>query len=138
MSFSKITIQETVLADRTKAWTNYTEPNHITQWNFASDDWCCPAASSDLVVGGKFSWRMEAKDGSFGFDFEGVFTEVVSLEKIKYVFIDQREAEISFSDLPEGTLVQICFDAENENSLELQQSGWQSILTNYKSHTENG
>ena len=81
---------------------------------------------------------MEAKDGSFGFDFEGVFTEVVSLEKIKYVFMDQREAEISFSDLPEGTLVQISFDAENENSLELQQSGWQSILTNYKSHTENG
>jgi uncharacterized protein YndB with AHSA1/START domain len=138
MPFSKITIQETVLADRTKAWTNYTEPNHITQWNFASDDWCCPAASSDLVVGGKFSWRMEAKDGSFGFDFEGVFTEVVLLEKIKYVFMDQREAEISFSDLPEGTLVQICFDAENENSLELQQSGWQSILTNYKSHTEKG
>jgi uncharacterized protein YndB with AHSA1/START domain len=136
MPFSKITIQATVLADRKKAWTNYTEAKHITQWNFASEDWCCPTASNDLVVGGKFSWRMEAKDGSFGFDFEGVFREIVPLEKLKYIFMDQREAEISFSDLPEGTLVQIVFDAENENSLELQQAGWQSILDNYKSHTE--
>ncbi len=91
-----------------------------------------------MVAGGKFSWRMEAKDGSFGFDFEGVFTEIVPLEKLKYVFMDQREAEISFSDLPEGTLVKIVFDAENENSLELQQSGWQSILNNFKLHTEKG
>ena len=111
MNFHQITIQATVLADRKKAWTNYTEAKHITQWNFASEDWCCPTASNDLVVGGKFSWRMEAKDGSFGFDFEGVYTEVVPLAKIKYVFMDQREAEISFSDLPEGTLVQIVFDA---------------------------
>ena len=136
MSFSKITIQTTVLADRKKAWDHYTEAKHITQWNFASEDWCCPAASNDLTVGGKFSWRMEAKDGSYGFDFEGVYTEIVPLTKIKYVFIDQREAEIVFSDLTEGTLVQIVFDAENENSLELQEAGWQSILTNYKSHTE--
>ena len=136
MSFNKITIQASVLADRKKAWANYTEDEHITQWNFASGDWCCPAASNDLAVGGKFSWRMEAKDGSFGFDFEGVFTEIVPLEKLKYVFMDQREAEISFSDLPEGTLVQIVFDAENENSLELQEEGWQSILNQYKSHTE--
>ena len=136
MPFTKITIQATVLADRNKSWSHYTEPAHITQWNFASEDWCCPAASNDLVAGGKFSWRMEAKDGSFGFDFEGVFTEIVPLEKLKYVFMDQREAEISFSDLSEGTLVKIVFDAENENSLELQQSGWQSILNNFKSHTE--
>ncbi len=136
MSFSKITIQTTVLANRKKAWDHYTEAKHITQWNFASDDWCCPAASNDLTVGGKFSWRMEAKDGSFGFDFEGEYTEVVPLAKIKYVFMDQREAEISFSDLAEGTLVQIVFDAENENSLELQESGWQAILNNFKSHTE--
>ncbi|MFM2251650.1 MAG: hypothetical protein RLZZ358_2580 [Bacteroidota bacterium] len=136
MTFSKITIQATVLADRNKAWSHYTEPAHITQWNFASEDWCCPAASNDLVAGGKFSWRMEAKDGSFGFDFEGEFTEIVPLEKLKYVFMDQRAAEITFTDLPEGTLVQIVFDAENENSLELQQSGWQSILNNFKSHTE--
>ena len=138
MPFTKITIQATVLADRNKAWSHYTEPAHITQWNFASEDWCCPAASNDLVAGGKFSWRMEAKDGSFGFDFEGVFTEIVPLEKLKYVFMDQREAEISFSDLPECTLVKIVFDAENENSLELQQSGWQSILNNFKLHTEKG
>ena len=138
MPFTKITIQATVLADRNKSWSHYTEPAHITQWNFASEDWCCPAASNDLVAGGKFSWRMEAKDGSFGFDFEGVFTEIVLLEKLKYVFMDQREAEISFSDFPEGTLVKIVFDAENENSLELQQSGWQSILNNFKLHTEKG
>ena len=138
MPFTKITIQATVLADRNKSWSHYTEPAHITQWNFASEDWCCPAASNDLVAGGKFSWRMEAKDGSFGFDFEGVFTEIVPLEKLKYVFMDQREAEISFSDFPEGTLVKIVFDAENENSLELQQFGWQSILNNFKLHTEKG
>jgi uncharacterized protein YndB with AHSA1/START domain len=137
MSFTKITIQATVLADRERAWEYYTEPKHITQWNFASDDWCCPAAINEVAVGGKFSWRMEAKDGSYGFDFEGVFTEIVLLAKIKYVFMDQREAEITFSDLTEGnTLVQIVFDAENKNSLELQEDGWQSILTNYKSHTE--
>ena len=136
MSFSKITIQTTVLADRKKAWDHYTEAKHITQWNFASEDWCCPAASNDLTVGGKFSWRMEAKDGSYGFDFEGVYTEIVPLAKIKYIFMDQREAEIVFSDLTEGTLVQIVFDAEKENSLELQEEGWQSILINYKSHTE--
>ena len=136
MSFSKITIQTILLASRKKAWEHYTLPEHIVNWNFASDDWHCPRASNDLVVGGKFSWRMEAKDGSFGFDFEGVFTEIVPLEKLKYVFMDEREAEISFSDLPEGTLVQIVFDAENENSLELQQAGWQSILDNYKSNTE--
>ncbi len=136
MSFSKITIQTSLLASRKKAWEHYTEPKHITQWNFASEDWCCPSASNDLVVGGKFSWRMEAKDGSFGFDFEGQFIEIVPLEKLKYALADQREVEILFSDLPEGTLVQIVFDAENENSLELQQAGWQSILDNYKSHTE--
>jgi uncharacterized protein YndB with AHSA1/START domain len=136
MSFSKITIQTILLASRKKAWEHYTLPEHIVNWNFASDDWHCPKASNDLVVGGKFSWRMEAKDGSFGFDFEGVFMEIVPLEKLKYVFMDEREAEISFSDLPEGTLVQIVFDAENENSLELQQAGWQSIFDNYKSNTE--
>lgn len=136
MAFTKITIQATVLADRNKVWANYTEPTHITQWNFASEDWCCPAASNDLVPGGKFSWRMEAKDGSFGFDFEGVFTEIVPFEKLKYALADQREVEISFSDLTEGTFVQLIFDAENENSLELQQFGWQSILNNFKAHTE--
>jgi uncharacterized protein YndB with AHSA1/START domain len=136
MAFTKITIQATVLADRNKTWANYTEPNHITQWNFASEDWCCPTASNDLVPGGKFSWRMEAKDGSFGFDFEGVFTEIVPFEKLKYALADQREVEISFSDLTEGTFVQLIFDAENENSLELQQFGWQSILNNFKAHTE--
>jgi uncharacterized protein YndB with AHSA1/START domain len=136
MTFSKITIQAEILVAKTKAWDYYTLPEHIVNWNFASEDWCCPTVSNDLVAGGKFSWRMEAKDGSFGFDFEGVFTEIVPLEKLKYVFMDERESEISFSDLPEGTLVQIVFDAENENSLELQQAGWQSILDNYKSHTE--
>jgi len=136
MAFTKITIQATVLAERNKAWSLYTEPAHITQWNFASENWSCPAASTDLVVGGKFSWRMEAKDGSFGFDFEGVFTEIVPFEKLKYALADQREVEISFRDLTEGTFVQIIFDAENENSLELQQFGWQSILNNFKSHTE--
>ena len=138
MNFHQITIQATVKANRKKAWINYTEPEHITQWNFASEDWCCPSASNDLVVGGKFSWRMEAKDGSIGFDFEGQFTEIVPLEKIKYTLADQREVEISFSDLTEGTCVEIVFEAEHENSLELQQFGWQSILNSYKAHTENG
>jgi uncharacterized protein YndB with AHSA1/START domain len=136
MAFTKITIQATVTANRKKAWTNYTEPEQITQWNFASEDWCCPSARINLVPGGEFSWRMEAKDGSFGFDFEGVFTEIVPFEKLKYALADQREVEILLSDLTEGTFVQIVFDAENENSLELQQFGWQSILNNFKAHTE--
>jgi uncharacterized protein YndB with AHSA1/START domain len=136
MTFSKITIQAEILVAKTKAWDYYTLPEHIVNWNFASEDWCCPTVSNDLVPGGKFSWRMEAKDGSFGFDFEGMFTEIVPLQKIKYTLADQREVEISFSDLAEGTRVEIVFEAENENPLELQQFGWQSILDNYKSHTE--
>ena len=137
MTFAKITIQALISADQQKSWNFYTDPGHITQWNFATQDWCCPAAKADLVEGGKFSWRMEAKDGSVGFDFEGRYTELVPLEKINYILADEREVAITFKGTAEGTLVQIVFDAENENSLELQQLGWQAILNQYKFYTEN-
>lgn len=136
MPFTKITIQATVLADRNKAWAFYTDPSHITQWNFASDDWHCPRASNDLVVGGKFYSRMEAKFGDIGFDYEGTYTEVLPEEGITYKLADEREVCIRFIEKEEYTQVVVIFDAETENPVELQQQGWQTILNQYKKYTE--
>lgn len=136
MSFTKITIQATILADLGKAWACYTEPSHITQWNFASDDWHCPRASNDLVVGGKFYSRMEAKFGDIGFDYEGTYTEVLPEEGFTYKLTDEREVRIRFIEKEEYTQVVVIFDAETENPLELQEQGWQTILNQYKKYTE--
>ena len=136
MSFTKITIQATILADLDKAWAYYTEPTHIIQWNFASDDWHCPRASNDLVVGGKFNSRMEAKFGDIGFDFEGTYTEVVPKERFTYKLADEREVSIQFIEKEECTQLVVIFDAETENPVELQQQGWQTILNQYKKYTE--
>ncbi len=114
----------------------YTNPLHIVNWNFASDDWCCPRASNDLNVGGKYVGRMEAKDGSFGFDFEAVYNEIVEGYYFVYTTPDNRVIKVSFQSTGDYTLVNIEFDAENENSLELQQNGWQAILNNFKKYAE--
>ena len=128
MTKTKITVQALVNAPVKKVWEAWTTPAAIMQWNFASDDWYCPGAANDLRVGGKFTSRMEAKDGSFGFDFEGIYDEVVDLKKITYRMPDGRQATTTFTGKGEKTEVTTIFDAETENSVELQQGGWQAIL----------
>lgn len=133
---TKITIEALVSADIKKVWDYYTKPDHITKWNFASDNWHCPKAENDLRVGGKFKSRMEAKDGSFGFDFEAIYDEVINHKKIAYTMPDSRQVIINFENFEGKTKVTTTFDAENENSIELQKNGWQAILDNFKKYVE--
>ncbi len=136
MGTIQITIEAIVSADRQKAWDYYTLPDHITKWNFATDDWQCPTASNDMRVGGKYSARMEAKDGSFGFDFEGIYQQIAEGENFIYRLADGRQVSVNFESLYKATKVIVMFDAETENSIELQKNGWQAILNNYKKYTE--
>jgi uncharacterized protein YndB with AHSA1/START domain len=133
---NKITITATVNADIKKVWDYYTNPEHITQWNFADPSWKCPYALNDMRVGGKYIARMEAKDGSFGFDFEAIYSEIIPGEKFTYGIPDGRQVTIVFSVNGNHTDVTIIFDAEEQNSLEMQQNGWQAILNNFKNYTE--
>lgn len=137
MEKTKITVANTVNADTKKVWDYWNQPDHITQWNFASPDWHCPKASNDLRVGGKLSSRMEAKDGSFGFDFNVIYDEVEPQKKITYTMEDGRKATTTFEDLGGKTKVTTSFDAESENSVEMQRDGWQAIIDNFKKYTEN-
>jgi uncharacterized protein YndB with AHSA1/START domain len=132
---SKITVHTIVSANLKSTWDSYTLPEHIVHWNFASDDWQCPKATNDFRIGGKYVARMEAKDGSFGFDFEATYTEIQEGKQFSYEF-GGRFATIQFESIEAGTQVTVTFDAETENSLELQQNGWQSILDNFKKYTE--
>jgi uncharacterized protein YndB with AHSA1/START domain len=111
-------------------------PEHITKWNFASDDWCCPRASNDLKKGGKYAARMEAKDGSFGFDFEAIYDKVDNQKEIAYTMGDGRQAVTTFEDLGGKTKVTTIFDAESQNPVEMQRDGWQAIMNNFKKHVE--
>ena len=131
-----ITVEATVNAPTEKVWKLYTEPQHITQWNNASDDWHTPHAENDLRVGGKFSSRMEAKDGSMGFDFWGIYDDVKKNELIKYTMGDGRKAKIVFTNQGNETHVAVSFEAENENPVEMQKGGWQAILNSFKKYTE--
>lgn len=131
-----ITVSTIVHVPIEKAWEIWTTPEYITKWNHASDDWHTPYAEVDLQTGGHFLSRMESKDGEHGFDFRGMFTEVIPHEKIAYVMEDGREAIISFSAGETGTTVTESFTPENENPIELQQQGWQAIIDNYKKYAE--
>lgn len=131
----KITVETTVSAPLAKVWDAYTAPEAIKQWNAASDDWHTTAATVDLRVGGTFSSRMEAKDGSFGFDFAGTYTQVDEHSLIEYAFGDRR-AQVLFADTPEGVRVQVTFDTESTHSLEQQRAGWQAILNNFGRYVE--
>jgi uncharacterized protein YndB with AHSA1/START domain len=131
----RISVESTVAAPIGAVWRAYTTPDDIKQWNSASDDWHTTAASVDLRVGGKFSSRMEAKDGSVGFDFAGTYTKVVEHEVIGYSFGD-RVAEVQFAEVPGGVKVTVTFDAETTHSEEQQREGWQAILNNFKRHVE--
>ncbi|MBK9271478.1 MAG: SRPBCC family protein [Saprospiraceae bacterium] len=136
METTKIKIEALIAADLQKVWDCYTQPNHITQWNFATDSWCCPKAENDLRPGGKYSARMEAKDGSFGFDFEAIYDELIPLKKIAYTLTDGRKVNTSFEITDGQCKISTIFDAETVNSIELQKQGWQAILDNFKKYTE--
>ena len=131
-----ITVETTVAAPIGKVWEYWTEPTHIKKWNNASDDWHTPQAENDLRVGGKFSARMEAKDGSFGFDFGGVYDAVEEHKHIAYTLGDQRKVDITFTSQGNETKVVETFDAENTHSIDMQRDGWQAILNNFKNYTE--
>lgn len=132
---NQITVTTIVNADIKKAWEYYTEPKHIVNWNFASLDWCCPRATNDMTIGGMYNARMEARDGSVGFDFEGIYTEIDLGKSFKYGF-GGRECNVKFEEVEGGTKVTVSFDPETENPIEMQHSGWQSILDNYKKYVE--
>ncbi len=132
----KISIATTILAPKKKVWDYYTLPEHITQWNFADPSWHCPSASNDMQIGGTYSARMEAKDGSFGFDFEAVYEEITPGNHFSYVMPDHRKITVDFSEEGEHTLVAIVFDAEDQNPVDMQRAGWQSILNNFKNYVQ--
>ncbi len=131
-----ITVEATVNAPVEKVWELWTKPEHITQWNNASDDWHTPRAENDLREGGKFTSRMEAKDGSFGFDFGGEYTRIDTYAHIAYTMSDSRRVEIQFKPNGNTTEVIESFEAENTHSLEMQRGGWQAILNNFKKYAE--
>ncbi len=131
----KITVSTLAHAPLQEVWRAYTTPEDIMQWNAASSDWHTTAAAVDLRAGGKFSSRMEAKDGSFGFDFEGVYTRVVPQQLIEYAFGD-RAAVVEFAEEADGVTVTVTFDGETTHSEEQQRTGWQAILDNFARHVE--
>lgn len=131
----KISVEVLVFAPIDKVWASYVTPEDIVQWNAASDDWHTTSSTVELRPGGKFSSRMEAKDGSFGFDFEGEYTNVITNELIEYGFGD-RVASIHFKEEENAVKVTVEFDAETENPVEMQREGWQAILNNFKKHVE--
>jgi len=131
-----ITVENTINAPVAKVWEYWTKPEHIIKWCNASDDWHTPRAENDLRVGGKFVSRMEAKDGSMGFDFGGVYDAVRTNEYIEYTMGDDRKVKINFSAQGNKTKVVESFEAENTHSIEMQQGGWQAILDNFKKYTE--
>lgn len=132
----KIAVEQTVKADIGKVWDAWNSPEDIKQWNAAQNDWHTTRSRVDLREGGTFTARMEAKDGSAGFDFEGTYTRVVPHERIEYRMSDGREVQVDFTERPDGVLVRETFDAETENSPELQRAGWQAILDNFAKYVE--
>ena len=131
-----ITVESTVKAPVNKVWELYNTPQHVVQWNTASDDWHTPAAENDVRPGGKFNYRMEAKDGSMGFDFGGVYDAVKTNELIAYTMGDGRKASVHFTASGNETKVTVTFDPEDQNSIELQRNGWQAILDNFTKYAE--
>ena len=132
----KITVETVVKAEVKAVWDAWNNPADIKQWNAASDDWHTPQSRVDLREGGKFSSRMEAKDGSASFDFEGTYTRVVPQKLIEYAMTDGRKVQVEFSKRGNATHVKETFDAESENSPEMQRQGWQAILDNFARHVE--
>ena len=130
----RITVETTVPVSPELAWEYWTEPRHITQWNQASEDWHTLRAENDLRAGGKFTSRMESKDGKFGFDFEGYFDEVEPSRLLVSTLGDGRKTRVTFEAIPQGTKVVETFEAEGENTVELQRQGWQAIMDSYRNY----
>jgi uncharacterized protein YndB with AHSA1/START domain len=132
-----ITVQAVINAPVEQVWKLYTEPEHVMKWNNASNDWHTPRAENDLKVGGKFLYRMEAKDGSSGFDFDGTYKQVIANELIVYSISDGRKVEVTFTkDDNASTKMDTTFEAESTNPIEMQRDGWQAILNNFKIYVE--
>ena len=131
-----ITVETTVHAPIEKVWPYWTLPEHIRKWNTASDDWHTTASENDLRVGGKFNARMEAKDGSFGFDFWGIYDEIKTNELIAYTLGDGRKVTTTFAPHGEEIKVAQTFEAEATNPIEMQRGGWQAIMDHFKKYTE--
>lgn len=135
---NKLTVETLARTDLDTAWRAYSNPDDITRWNSPDPGWHSPRSRVDLREGGSFSTRMEARDGSAGFDFEGTYTRVVPLELIEYRMSDGREAAVRFTREPEGTRIRVDFDPESENPPEYQQQGWQAILDSFARYVEAG
>jgi len=135
-STTPITVEALIQAPVATVWKCWNTPEDIMQWNQASDDWHSPSSTVDLREGGTFTTRMEAKDGSFGFDFGGTYTKVVEHKQIDYIMDDKRTVSTTFEDQGDATLVTTVFDAESENAPEMQKAGWQAILDNFKKYAE--
>ncbi|MDC7999926.1 SRPBCC family protein [Aequorivita todarodis] len=133
----RITVKNTVKSSANKVWELWSNPEHIVKWNTPSEDWYAPRAENDLRVGGKFLSRMEAKDGSFGFDFSGTYDEVVPQKRIAYTMDDGRKVEVDFKEQKGETEIVSTFDPETQNPIEMQRDGWQAILDNFKKYAEN-
>jgi uncharacterized protein YndB with AHSA1/START domain len=136
MVANKITVETVVNAPIDKTWDYFVDPDHIRHWYHASDDWYTPTASNDPVEGGSFSYRLEAKDGSQGFDFDGMYDEIMPGERIVYTLGDGRQVIIVFTPEGETTRVTETFETEDENPIEKQREGWQRILDNFKTYVE--
>ncbi len=136
MEKTAITVETTINAPVAKVWAYFSEPEHITNWCQASDDWHAPYAENDLRVNGEFKTTMAAKDGSFSFDFGGVYTKVERHKAIEYTMGDGRKVQISFTAQGDKTKVVETFDPESQNPIEMQRGGWQAILDSFKKYTE--
>lgn len=132
----QITVEIHIHADVAKVWNYWNAPDKIIQWNFASNEWHCPKAEVDLRIGGKLITRMEAKNGSFGFDLEGVYEEIVNQKTIGYVMPDGRKVVTQFAASDGNSTVTTTFDSENQSPVAFQKQGWQAILNNFKKYVE--
>ena len=131
-----VTVEIKINASLDKVWECWTSPEHIINWNFASDDWCCPSATNVLQHGKKFSWRMEAKDGSMGFDFTGTYDKIEERNSIEYHLDDGRKVLINFSKADDIVKLVETFETEDIHTIEQQRAGWQAILGNFKKYVE--
>lgn len=136
MNSQQITIHAIIDAPVERVWQAHTTPAEIMAWNFASDDWCCPSAQVDLRVGGAYAARMQARDGSMGFDLEAVFDEVATGRALEMTMTDGRRVRTTFEACQSGTKVTTVFDAESQHPIAMQREGWQAILNNFKAHVE--
>lgn len=133
---TQITVQTIIHAPLIKVWQCWTQNEHIINWNFASAEWYCPKAENNLLVGGEFHYIMSSKDNTMSFDFWGTYTQIENEKRIEILLGDGRKMTVLFELTPSGVIVTEHFDPENQNPVELQQTGWQMILNNFKNYTE--